>query len=247
MLKSRVVINGAKIVATVHSPASLAAARRLRAEDGVDFLELRVDAFAQNPDLLLRATLELSLPLIVTVRDPHEGGATRDLTAKKRRELFEKFLPHAALVDVELRAVLKKELAPVLDAARANGVQLILSHHDFKKTPPLVRLTDLTRQAWNAGADIFKVATMAANPRHLATLLDFLTRRESKQRPALAVMAMGRFGKISRLLFAQCGSVLNYGFLDAANASGQWPARLLKKRIEELGGENQTAKDKRQK
>jgi 3-dehydroquinate dehydratase-1 len=69
------------------------------------------------------------LPLIVTVRHPLEGGAGA-LSAQKRRELFEKFLPHAAFVDVELRSV--KELASVLNAARQNGVKIILSHHDFK-------------------------------------------------------------------------------------------------------------------
>jgi 3-dehydroquinate dehydratase len=47
-------------------------------------------------------------------------------------------------------------------------------------------------------------------------------------------MGMGRFGKISRLLLAQTGSVLNYGYLDRPNASGQWEAVLLKKRLAEL-------------
>ena len=48
-------------------------------------------------------------------------------------------------------------------------------------------------------------------------------------------MGMGRLGKISRLLLAQAGSVLNYGYLDQPNASGQWEATLLKKRLAELG------------
>jgi 3-dehydroquinate dehydratase len=81
------------------------------------------------------------------------------------------------------------------------------------------------------------VACVASEPRELAILLDFLTRETTKQRssqPLLSVMAMGAFGKISRLLFAKTGSVLNYGFLDQSNASGQWPAKLLKKRLAEL-------------
>ena len=47
-------------------------------------------------------------------------------------------------------------------------------------------------------------------------------------------MGMGTFGKISRLLLAQAGSVLNYGYLDQPNASGQWEAVLLQKRLAEL-------------
>jgi 3-dehydroquinate dehydratase-1 len=47
-------------------------------------------------------------------------------------------------------------------------------------------------------------------------------------------MAMGRFGKVSRLLFAQAGSVLNYTYLGSANASGQWPALQFRQRLAEL-------------
>jgi len=231
------------VVAAVHSPASLALARKMRRGE-VDFLELRVDAFAalgaDQTHLLLRAASRLSLPLIVTVRHFREGGAAR-LDARQRRDLFEQFLPHAALIDVELRSA--KELASVLKSARERGAKIILSHHDFQKTPSREKLGQLANEARSAGADIFKIAAKAANPRELAVLFDFLASEagEKKSRsagsvfaPALSVMAMGEFGKISRLLFAKTGSVLNYGFLDKANASGQWPAKLLKKRIAEV-------------
>jgi 3-dehydroquinate dehydratase-1 len=47
-------------------------------------------------------------------------------------------------------------------------------------------------------------------------------------------MGMGALGKVSRLVFAEAGSVLNYGYLDRPNASGQWEATLLKQRLKEL-------------
>ena len=50
----------------------------------------------------------------------------------------------------------------------------------------------------------------------------------------LSVMGMGALGKVSRLGFAEAGSVLNYGYLDRPNASGQWEATLLKQRLKEL-------------
>jgi 3-dehydroquinate dehydratase-1 len=50
-------------------------------------------------------------------------------------------------------------------------------------------------------------------------------------------MGMGALGKVSRLLFARAGSVLNYGYLDQPNASGQWEATLLKERLKELQGD----------
>ena len=225
------VLSSGAVVATVHSPKGLQLARRARVSDA-DFLELRVDAFARNPtqlDVLAHLAPKLVLPLILTVRHPREGGA--DLPASERRELFLRFLPHAAMVDVELRAV--REMAAVLEKARAHHVRIVLSHHDFQKTPKLVTLRALAQEAYTAGAAIFKLAATAQTPRDLAILLTFLA---DETRP-LAVMAMGEtLGKISRLLFAQTGSVLNYGFLDRANASGQWPAKLLKKRLVELTG-----------
>ena len=50
-------------------------------------------------------------------------------------------------------------------------------------------------------------------------------------------MGMGPLGKVSRLLFAQLGSVLNYGFLHEAQVSGQWEATLLKQRLSELAAD----------
>jgi len=45
----------------------------------------------------------------------------------------------------------------------------------------------------------------------------------------LAVMGMGGLGFGSRILFAQCGSVLNYGWLHRPNVPGQWSALELKR------------------
>ncbi len=215
------------VVGTVHSPGSLAAARRIRAGE-IDLLELRVDAFGKDPEPLLRIAPKLRVPLIVTVRHASEGGAL-PLSASKRRELFAKFLPCAAAIDVELRFA--REMKLVLDLAREKNVRVILSHHDFAKTPSVAKLRQLAQHAFREKADIFKVAATATCSRDVATLLDFLT---AKNRLPLSVMGMGAFGKISRLTFASCGSVLNYGFLDTANASGQWQAKLLKKRIAEV-------------
>ena len=219
------------VVGTLHSASSLSAGLKLR-KGALDFLELRVDAFAAQDgfdlDGLEKHVARLKIPLIVTVRHPLEGGAG-SLPLARRRALFERFLPYASLVDVELRSA--KALKDVIDEAHAQGIAVILSHHDFRATPSLVRLQELRRKAARLGASIFKVAATANTPRDLATLVDFLTQSKA---PALAVMGMGAFGKISRLTLGRAGSVLNYGYLDRAQVSGQWPAPLLKERLAEL-------------
>src|ERR1700677_4839305 len=218
--------NQGKVAGIIQSYASLQAALRLDSRS-LDFFEIRVDCLAGHEEAVLRQLPKLMLPLIVTVRHPLEGGA-HSLSAAKRRECYKKFLPRASLLDIELRSV--KPLADVIARAQKNKVGIILSYHNFQKTPSLKQLRSLAAAAGKAGADIFKVATVVSTPADVATLLSL---QHSLKMPA-SLMGMGKYGKVSRLLFAQGGSVLNYGFLDKAVVKGQWPAVLLKQRIAEL-------------
>ena len=198
--------------------------------DGVDLLEIRVDAFIGSEDEILARLSELKQPLIITVRHASEGGLC-SMTTANRRACFEKFLPFAAFIDIELRFA--SSLADIIARARKAHTGVILSHHNFHKTPPLKRLAGLPSAALKAGADILKIATVASTPSDVAVLLSLM---HTGRKIPLSLMGMGGFGKISRLLFAQAGSVLNYGFLDKVQVSGQWPAELLKQRIAELSG-----------
>ncbi len=216
-----------QVVGAVHSPGALRRALRIQPGE-VDFLEIRVDSFALEPAPLLRALPRLRVPLIITVRHPAEGGLHR-LGFPRRRELFAQFLPFAALIDIELRSCVA--LASTIADARAARVRVIVSEHHFKTPPTTARLRQTLRRARAAGADICKLAARADTPAALAQLLALFSRRPALP---LSVMGMGTFGKISRLLLAQAGSVLNYGYLDQPNASGQWEAVLLQKRLAEL-------------
>ncbi|MGB8354421.1 MAG: type I 3-dehydroquinate dehydratase [Chthoniobacteraceae bacterium] len=221
-----------QVVGIIDSTSSLKAALRINAGE-LDFFEIRVDAFAGRKggeDEILAALPKLKLPLIITVRHALEGGL-HAISTRKRREYFERFLPHAKLIDVELRSA--KSLPGILALARSKKVSIILSYHNFLTTPPASRLRALENAARKAGADIFKVATVASTPADIAALLSLA---HAKRKTPVSLMGMGAFGKVSRLVFAQAGSVLNYGFLDKAQVSGQWPAVLLKERIAELLG-----------
>ncbi len=215
------------VVGTVHSEGSLRSALRI-APPALDLLEFRVDAFAPDSRSLLAAAPRMKLPLIVTVRHPAEGGA-HALSAARRRELFFDFLPHASLLDVELRAV--GTLKDVLAAARANGVRVIASSHDFRRTPSSTELRRRVVQARRAGADVCKIAAFLRTPSDFARLVALFAQRPTLP---LSVMGMGPLGKVSRLLFSRLGSVLNYGYLHRPNADGQWEARELKARLGEL-------------
>ncbi len=216
-----------QVVGTIHSSGALKKALQLR-RGQVDLLELRVDHFASDPDVLLKVASRLAAPLIVTVRHPTEGGAN-SLSKAHRRELFRLFLPVAAFVDLELRS--GDDFEEVVETARDQGTHVIFSDHHFRSTPSPSRLRERLALARKLNAGIFKLAAFASNASDLAVLLELLVK---EKRQPMSIMGMGPFGKVSRLLFARAGSLLNYGYLDKPQVSGQWEATLLKARIGEL-------------
>ena len=215
------------VVGTIHSEAGLQAARKLPTE-ALDLLELRVDAFPDTAHGLLGKVSKFRIPLIITVRHPKEG-AIFPLTSDERERLYLEFLPVATLIDIELRSA--GPLRNVLRAARETGKGVVMSRHDFHTTPDVARLEQSAKEALKAGADIFKVATVTRTPDHVGRLLAFTAGSKGKR---VSVMGMGAYGKVSRLLLAQAGSLFNYGYLDKSQVPGQWPARLLKERLAEL-------------
>ncbi len=218
------------VVGTIHSPGALRRALKLRGGQ-VDFLELRVDHFDRDPESLLAAIPRLAAPLIVTVRHPAEGGEPA-LSPARRRELYGRFMPAAAFIDVELRSCGTHR--DVIESARAAGVGVIVSDHHFRSTPSLRALRARLQRLRGVDFDLFKLAARAVKPADLATLLAFLA---GAKRP-LSVMGMGPYGKVSRLLLARAGSLFNYGYLDQPQVPGQWEATTLKERIGELLSEH---------
>ena len=204
----------------VDSREALVIAEKLAPGD-LDYLEWRADAMI--PRLFLP---RLKIPWILTVRHPAEGGK-RALTTGQRRETFERLLPWNGAVDIELRSFSAME--SVSGEARKQNSLVIASFHDFKRTPSIEKLRDLAAKARDAGADIFKVATHTEKPSDVGRLIDLF---QSASLP-MAVMGMGALGFGARLLFAQAGSVLNYGWLHRPNVPGQWEAAALKRVLSE--------------
>ena len=220
------------MVGTVHSSGALDCALNLGA-DAVDLLELRVDAFVPDVEVLLRAVPRLAakFPLLATVRHPAEGAVTT-LDLRLRRRLFRQFLPIVQWADFEVRSM--ESLAEEIALAEDLGVKVVLSDHHFERTPSMGVLQRRFEEAREFRPAAFKVAALARTPVDLERLLSFFNWASLREPGRLAVMGMGEYGQVSRLLLGQCGSLLNYGYLDRPQVPGQWAAELLKKRLLEL-------------
>jgi 3-dehydroquinate dehydratase-1 len=216
------------VVATVHSQAGLRLAEPLGRRD-VDVLEIRVDALVEKLPGVRKLAANAKLPILLTVRNPAEGGIG-NLSAATRKKLLAEFLPAAAFVDVELRSAVA--MREVIAEAKARGVRVVISDHHFRRTPTLAQMRERRRRAFAAGADVFKLACLADDAVAVARLIEFVADRNVGP---VAAMGMGKFGQVSRLALACAGSTLNYGYLDRPNAPGQWEARELKALLRRLG------------
>jgi 3-dehydroquinate dehydratase-1 len=193
-----------------------------------DVIELRLDTL-KTPTAELRQALTGNVnPILLTARHPAEGGQGSE-DAAGRMALIEPMLDLAALVDIELRSAM--EMKPIVEKAHARSVQVIGSFHDFQATPSDEILRGAISFAQPAGLDGVKIATFLNSSADLTRLIQITS---EPHRLRLSAMGMGPLGRVSRLVLAKCGSLLNYGYIGESNAPGQWPAARLKELLSEL-------------
>lgn len=224
-------LSSPRVVATVHRPEDLdlILAGTVPVET-CDLLEFRLDNLRDHLKNVEAAMRVSSLPCLITARHPDEGGAG-NLSTEERRQLLLRFLPLATLIDVESRSV--TDLSDVIHQAGESEVGVIASAHDFTDPMSQEVLERITQDAFDADADVIKIAMKLNTMRDLSRLIDLTDTLSSVGSP-VAAMGMGPLGKISRLALAAAGSCLNYGYLAEPNAPGQWPAAELRRLIAEI-------------
>ncbi|MEN1759304.1 type I 3-dehydroquinate dehydratase [Anoxynatronum sibiricum] len=205
-----------------------------------DLVEWRVDFFSgvMSIDSVKKAlkhirSILMEKPLIFTFRNKAEGGQC-EIDAVYYQELLSAVMQTRLvdLVDVEL---MMKD-AMILDlvtTARKYQVSVIISSHDFNRTPSVEEMVQRMLKAAELGGDIPKLAVM---PRCSADVLALMeaTRcvKEDNGVGPLITMAMGGLGMISRLAGEVYGSDLTFGAAKAASAPGQIAAAELQQVIQ---------------
>ena len=211
------------------------------AEMGADILEIRLDLLGIRDleaaaETIRKVKSEIRLPVILTNRSIMEGGKWEGKEAERIglliNLLFVKDGPDA--VDIELSAE-KEARDRVIKAAKEHGKTVIVSSHDFSKTPVFQEMKTIFEEAFLAGADIAKLAVMPHSMRDILDLLRIaLETRES--RGAVCAIAMGKLGKHTRAIAPFYGSVLTYAAIEGtvSAAPGQLQVDEVKKIMELL-------------
>ncbi len=215
------------VVGSVASLNHLACLQSVELPSLCDVLEIRLDGMADHMDAL---EMELDrfkdFPLLFTARCAEEGGLS-ELSATERSDLLLAVADRATWIDVELASF--NDMTEAIHRIRCHEVGLILSYHNFDNTPAefeMQRLIDLSEEA-----DIIKLAVRHHSVDDFVRCTHILQRNDHP----MSIMGMGELAPVSRLLYAQHGSLLNYGYLgEEPTAPGQWPAKLLKEAIAAL-------------
>ncbi len=196
-----------------NDPVSIARAVEL----GMHIAELRIDQFAHRDATNVHSEIEKfkAIPILATIRSSTEGGKWHDTDAA-RLDLYKKILPHVDAIDVELSS---KSIAPdIVAATHALHKPVVLSFHDFEKTPPLDTLNSIARDARSAGADIVKIAAMCNTQDDVRTLTRFTL---DHAREGVVVIGMGPVGITTRVLLPALGSLFTFAAYGEGTAPGQ--------------------------
>ncbi|MCH7224512.1 type I 3-dehydroquinate dehydratase [Haloferula sp. A504] len=219
-----------KVVGSIGTAAVLAGVDEAEIRKACHIVEIRLD-------LLDDDTVEAKpwrrfgdLPLLFTARCEAEGGAP-GLDADERLRRLRTSLDDAAIVDVELASA--DAMRALIGELAERDIPWLASCHDFSGTPAIDELEARRQAARQLGASGFKAAVdLGWEPGRLGPLALFLGHGDGFP---VSLMGMGPLAPASRLLFAQLGSVLNYGYLgDTPTAPGQWSAFQLRQAIESV-------------
>lgn len=219
----------APLVAT-DTASLLEEARRVAALQP-DLLEWRVDFFraiADTPAVLAAAHALREavgqLPILFTRRSIREGGQPIPLDEPGVAELYEAVAASGTVqwLDWELSADAALR-ARVQAAARAAGLQVVMSCHDFARTPAPADMLATLQAMEAAGADVAKLAVMPQSMDDVHALLGVTLQAAQTLPVPVVTMAMGGLGAVTRLCGGVFGSALTFAVGSAASAPGQMP------------------------
>jgi 3-dehydroquinate dehydratase-1 len=191
-----------------------------------DIVEVRLDLIGSNSPRWAehaQAIEARGLPVVVTIRLAEEGGQWQQ-PDEERLPLFETALRDLTAVDIELRSPILKEVSAL---ASRHQRALIVSYHDFERTPPIDELKKVMATAANFGS-VVKIVTFTKTDEDVGVLRTLLHEKSSTP---LCVMGMGPLGPQTRVKFPKLGSCLAYGYLDAPVAPNQVPASDLMQQL----------------
>lgn len=189
-----------------------------------DYVELRFDflKIEQIPEALELVKKDLN-KIVCTLRPKTEGGKFPG-TEKERiaiLKLIAEYNPF--LLDVEFNTL--KRNASFRKYLKSTKTNLLVSWHDFKKTPSSAELKKKMNQMSKFSSNV-KIVSTAKSTNDSNRMLELYSKRGKN---SLISFAMGDLGRISRILCLYLGSPYTYVSLGKPVAPGQFSVDEVKK------------------
>lgn len=191
-----------------------------------DYAEVRFD-FLKTDDIpqTLENIKDDLKKVVCTLRPKSEGGKFEG--SEKERVAILKLISeyNPFLLDVEFNTIKKnKELAKYLKSTKT---RLLISWHDFKKTPKFSELKNKMNQMGKFSNNV-KIVTTAKSAKDSTVTLQLYSQNKKN---SLIAFAMGDNGRLSRILCLYLGSPYTYVSLGKPIAPGQFSVDEVKKII----------------
>ncbi len=187
-----------------------------------DLAEIRLDLIRPNREEIARV-FKQHKKLIATCRPDN-------CSASQRMEMLETAIEAgAAFVDIEIESA-PHEMRRIGNLAKKHVCKLIVSYHNYTKTPTLDELHKIVSNCFDKGADIAKIACFANSTKDTARVLSLYDKFDN-----ILALAMGNWGKISRVAAIKLGAPFTFVALEGKNtAPGQLDYAKMKTIIQNL-------------
>ena len=214
---------------------ALAQAQVIANTADADLAEFRIDllSFASDTKQVIAVGHELkkilgNKPLIATIRTKNEGGQLEisDVDYGKTYQAYLKN-PFMDWLDVEMFRD-QKVVSDIVQKAHQKKVLIVMSNHDFQKTPSQDEIEKRLLKQDQMGADILKIAVMPKSKQDVFTLMNATLKVSQQTTKPLLTMSMGQLGTISRVATANMGGSYSFGMIGQASAPGQIDVTKLK-------------------
>ncbi len=201
----------------------------------VQIIEFRADWFdgVFDPEELSEVLKQIretagEIPVLFTFRTAKEGGE-KEITDLMYDAVVSTAIASGNIDAVDVEMFMDQTVVGnLLDLAHKSHVPVIMSNHDFDKTPEKDEIIARLIRMDEMGADVLKIALM---PNSHADVLKLMAATEEMKRlytdKPMITMSMGATGLISRLSGESFGSVLTFGAGKKASAPGQMAAKDL--------------------
>ncbi len=189
-----------------------------------DYVEVRFDflKIEQIPEAIKIIKKDLS-KIVCTLRPKTEGGkfAGNEKERIAILKLIAEYNPF--LLDVEFNTL--KRNSSLVKYLKSTKTKLLVSWHDFNKTPSSAELKKKMKQMSKFSSNV-KIVCTAKSTNDSNRMLELYSK---KGKISLISFAMGDLGRISRILCLYLGSPYTYVSLGKAIAPGQFSVDEVKK------------------